>query len=54
MYCFGFKPDRKTPNKGVTITMSNNADGANCSLTVSVVCDPNGVRVRIFTDFKNL
>ncbi|CAO2817006.1 unnamed protein product [Amaranthus hypochondriacus] len=36
--------DRKTPNKGVTITMSNNADGANCSLTVSVVCDPNGVR----------
>lgn len=36
--------DRKRPDKGVTITMSSNTDGVNCSLSVSVVCDSNGVK----------
>ncbi|XP_021769246.1 uncharacterized protein LOC110733495 [Chenopodium quinoa] len=36
--------DRKSPDKGVTITMSSITDGVNCSLSVSVICDSKGVK----------
>lgn len=36
--------DKNTPDKGVTVTMSSNIDGVNCSLSVSIVCDKNSVK----------
>ncbi|XP_074279402.1 uncharacterized protein LOC141604802 [Silene latifolia] len=36
--------DKKTPKMGVTVTMSSKANGVNCSLSVSIICDSNGVK----------
>lgn len=36
--------DTKNPQMGVTIKMSNNQPRLNCSLSVSVICDSNGVQ----------
>ncbi|KAL2897260.1 Bifunctional glutamine synthetase adenylyltransferase/adenylyl-removing enzyme [Bienertia sinuspersici] len=36
--------NKKAPDKGVTIMMSSNTNGDNCSLSVSVVCDSNSVK----------
>ncbi|KAL9231461.1 hypothetical protein vseg_006688 [Gypsophila vaccaria] len=44
---FDFKmdlTDRKSPNMGVTVMMSSNANGVNCSLSVSVICDSSGLK----------
>lgn len=42
----GYKyADNKIPNKGVTVKMSSNGSDVNCSLSVSVVCKANGVKV---------
>ena len=37
--------DKKNPNKGVTVKMSSNGTDVSCSLSVSVICDSNGVQV---------
>lgn len=51
MFGVGCTPDKNTPDKGVTVTMSSNIDGVNCSLSVSIVCDKNSVKVRLLPCF---
>lgn len=36
--------DKEYPHKGVTVTMSSTSKKNNCSLSVSVICDPKGVQ----------
>ncbi|XP_016649919.1 PREDICTED: uncharacterized protein LOC103332832 isoform X3 [Prunus mume] len=36
--------DKKNPNSGVIVKMSNSGLKRNCSLSVSVICDPNRVQ----------
>ncbi|KAJ9683929.1 hypothetical protein PVL29_016432 [Vitis rotundifolia] len=36
--------DKNIPNKGVTVKMSSNGPDVNCSLSVSVICESNGVQ----------
>lgn len=39
--------DEKTPHVGVIVKMSNTGPKLNCSLSVSVICDSNGVQVLV-------
>ncbi|RVW42403.1 hypothetical protein CK203_070898 [Vitis vinifera] len=36
--------DKNIPKKGVTVKMSSNGPDVNCSLSVSVICESNGVQ----------
>ncbi|TXG50049.1 hypothetical protein EZV62_025924 [Acer yangbiense] len=36
--------DKQNPHKGVIVTMSSNGTKHNCSLSVSVICDSNGIQ----------
>lgn len=40
--------DKQKPHMGIIVKMSNSGQARNCSLTVSVICNENGVQVASF------
>jgi len=40
--------DKKNPHVGIIVKMSSSGPKYNCSLAVSVLCNVNGVQVRLY------